>query len=126
MNVNCISCMIPPVIDMSTRLMLHFTNNTEITCKQSGVFSPKLTKLAPDNQWLEDEISFVLGWHIFRGNLSFRECILAVSFKRNDVSGRGAPFKSMEKSGSEMGGMTESPICLYTTVVQYKTNTNII
>ena len=32
------------------------------------------TNMAPENGWLEWNTSFLLGWPIFRGYVSFREC----------------------------------------------------
>ncbi len=48
-------------------------SDLEDTVTPSEWYLPwKLRAKAPENQWLEDEISF-LGWPIFRGCVGFRE-----------------------------------------------------
>ena len=107
-DVNSISCTI------LYRLTLHFINTTEMTCKQSGVVS---------RNWHSPWQSMVGRWKPFLDD-SFLKAILvsgsaySLLDSQKDVPGRDAPFISMAKFDSEMGGRTESPSCLYITVVQ--------
>ena len=40
----------------------------------SGTLSETNSEFTPENGWLEDD-PFLMGWPIFRGYVSFRECI---------------------------------------------------
>ena len=72
--------------------------------------------IAPDNQWLEDESLFWMT-HSLKAILVSGSAYSLLDSQK-DVPGRDARFISMAKFDSEMGGRTESPSCLYITVVQ--------